>query len=151
MRAQAIAAEKAKLEALERQLGVGPAPDAEASGSGESSASGSKRLAELDLEELAKKKHRFDDSKFLQESEEIKDNVRSAVSAGESLVCSAGRFCSSLRAPYADIVAMLLKKKKKPKTDGVDAAANATAPKKADGKATMAPPAAKSAAPAVKV
>lgn len=77
LRAQAVAAEKARLEKLERQLGLGP-------GEGESSNAGSKRLAELDVEELAKKKHKFDDNAYLEQSREINENVRSAVSAGKS-------------------------------------------------------------------
>jgi hypothetical protein len=83
LRAAAKAAEKAKLEALERQLGINAAESASTE-AGPSSGSGSKRIAEVDLEELAKKKHKFEDSKFLEESREINDNVRSAVSAGES-------------------------------------------------------------------
>lgn len=47
------------------------------------SSSGSKRLAEVDVEELAMKRHKFDDNKFIEQSREINDNVRSAVSAGE--------------------------------------------------------------------
>lgn len=46
-------------------------------GSGE----GSKRIAELDVGELARKKHKFDDNKFIEESREIKENVRNAVGA----------------------------------------------------------------------
>ncbi|KAK1922416.1 telomere stability and silencing-domain-containing protein [Papiliotrema laurentii] len=101
LRAQAVAAEKAKLEALERTLGISNADDANptASSSGEGSSSKTasssavKRIAEVDVEEIARKKHRFDDNKFFEESREIKDNVRSAVAAG------------------------LLKKKKKPKAE----------------------------------
>jgi hypothetical protein len=76
LRAQAVAAEKAKLEGLERSLGI-------TSSEAESSSSGSKRLADLDVEEVARKKHKFDDNAFLEESREINDNVRSAVSAGK--------------------------------------------------------------------
>ncbi|KIR37870.1 hypothetical protein I307_03858 [Cryptococcus deuterogattii 99/473] len=73
LRAQAQAAEKAKLEALERKLGINAA---------ESSEDGSKRkIEDVDLAELARKKHKFEDNKFLEESREINDNVRSAVSA----------------------------------------------------------------------
>jgi len=72
----AQAADRAKLEALERQLGITP-PD-----KGEGSSSGNKRLADVDLEELARKKHRFEDTEYLEQSREIKDNVRSAVTAG---------------------------------------------------------------------
>ena len=106
MRAALVASEKAKLEALERSLGLtgpddsGPSTststsaDADASGSTTSNvAAANKRLAEVDIEEIARKKHRFDDNKFFEESREIKDNVRSAVAAG------------------------LLKKKKKAKVD----------------------------------
>jgi hypothetical protein len=39
----------------------------------------------LDLEALAQKKHKFDDNAYLEESREINDNVRSAVSAGKLL------------------------------------------------------------------
>lgn len=75
LRAQAQAAEKAKLEALERKLGINAA---------ESSEDGSKRkIEDVDLAELARKKHKFEDNKFLEESREINDNVRSAVSAGK--------------------------------------------------------------------
>lgn len=49
----------------------------------ESSTAGSKRIADVDVEELARKKHRFEDNKFLEESREINEGVRSAVSAGE--------------------------------------------------------------------
>lgn len=103
MRANLIAAEKAKLEALERTLGL-TTPDSDApgpsigdaseasssssSGAGPSKVSGAsavKRLAEVDIEEIARKRHKFDDNKFFEESREIKDNVRSAVMAGELL------------------------------------------------------------------
>ena len=103
MRANLIAAEKAKLEALERTLGLttpdsdAPGPSiGDASGASSSSSSGAgpskvsgasavKRLAEVDIEEIARKRHKFDDNKFFEESREIKDNVRSAVMAGELL------------------------------------------------------------------
>lgn len=80
MQTKAKAEERSKLEALERKLGVSSNGD----------------VGEVDVEELARKKHKFDDNTFLEESREIKDNVRSAVSA-----------------------ALLKKKKKKaPSTDG---------------------------------
>jgi len=97
LRAAAQAAEKAKLEGLERQLGIST-PDAE------SSSSASKRAADVttaDLEELARKKHKFDDNRFLEESREINESVRSAVSAA------------------------LLKKRKKAKTESGTATAGA--------------------------
>lgn len=49
--------------------------------SGGSGGEGAKRLAEVDLEELARKKHKFEDDKFIDETREIKENVRSAVGA----------------------------------------------------------------------
>lgn len=72
LRAKAAAENTAKLEALERKLGVS---------SGGSGGDGVKRLAEVDLAELARKKHKFEDDKFIEETREIKDNVRSAVGA----------------------------------------------------------------------
>ncbi|TXT15971.1 hypothetical protein VHUM_00474 [Vanrija humicola] len=65
LRAKAAAETKAKLEALERKLGV----------------SSDGIDAKVDLEELARKKHKFDDNKFMEESREINENVRSAVAA----------------------------------------------------------------------
>lgn len=43
----------------------------------------------MDVEEVARKKHKFNDNAFLEESREINDNVRSAVSAGklDSVAC----------------------------------------------------------------
>ncbi|KIL59570.1 hypothetical protein M378DRAFT_187941 [Amanita muscaria Koide BX008] len=74
-------AQKAKLEALERKLGIeNPGP----------SASGSK-LSDLPVLD---KKRRFDDTEYLEQSREIVDNVKNAVSVA------------------------LLKKRKKNKTDG---------------------------------
>lgn len=108
LKAAASAADKAKLEALERQLGITSAPDDR----GEGSSSG-KRNADVDLEELARKKHRFDDNEFLEQSREINDNVRNAVAAG------------------------LLKKKKKPKTTEASAAAAPTSADKGKGKQTV--------------
>ena len=47
-------------------------------------------MADLDVEEVARKKHKFDDNAFLEESREINDNVRCAVSAGK-LVLDVGQ------------------------------------------------------------
>ena len=80
MRAAAQAADKAKLEAIERQLGI-------SSKEGESSSAAAKRAAEVDLTEVAAKKYRFEDAEFLEQSREINDSVRSAVSAGKSEGC----------------------------------------------------------------
>ncbi|KZP27451.1 hypothetical protein FIBSPDRAFT_853638 [Athelia psychrophila] len=66
----AAEAQKAKLEALERKLGITP------SAPGGASASGSAP------EPLAGKKHRFDDTEYLEQSREIVDSVKSAVAAG---------------------------------------------------------------------
>jgi hypothetical protein len=68
--AQHAAKTKAKLEALERTLGI-------------SASAGEKREAEPDLLEIASKRHKFEDSAFLEESRELKEGVRNAVSAGE--------------------------------------------------------------------
>ncbi|CAE6456352.1 unnamed protein product [Rhizoctonia solani] len=66
-RKKAAAEEKrAKLEALEKQLGITPG---ESSKEGESSA-------------RAGQKHRFDDTEYLEQSREITDGVKSAVAAG---------------------------------------------------------------------
>jgi hypothetical protein len=104
-------AARAKLEALERQLGISssssssraPPPtigdadelssEAGPSGSSSTAAGGSgqiegsrTKLTQQDLVELAGKRHKFEDNAFFEESREIKDNVRSAVSAGTSLL-----------------------------------------------------------------
>ena len=67
-------AQRAKLEALEKKLGITP-------GAGPS-------------DPLAGRKHRLDDTEYIEQSREIVDNVKSAVSVGElelSLVhCNAG-------------------------------------------------------------
>jgi uncharacterized sporulation protein YeaH/YhbH (DUF444 family) len=60
----AAEAQKAKLEALERKLGI------TAGGSG------------ADPEPLAGKKHRFDDTEYIEQSREIVDTVKSAVAVG---------------------------------------------------------------------
>ncbi|KAF8623699.1 hypothetical protein AX17_007397 [Amanita inopinata Kibby_2008] len=63
-------AQKAKLEALERRLGIEP--------SGPSSSNST------DASAVVGKKHRFDDTEYLEQSREIVDNVKSAVSAALS-------------------------------------------------------------------
>jgi hypothetical protein len=70
----AAEAQKAKLEALERKLGIVP-------GSSSTPAQASSSKVE-ELEVLAGKKHRFDDTEYLEQSREIVDNVKNAVSAG---------------------------------------------------------------------
>ena len=65
----AAAAQRAKLEALERKLGI--------EGGAGSSSSG-------DAAQVAGKKHRFDDTEYLEQNRELVDNVKSAVTAGQS-------------------------------------------------------------------
>ena len=62
-------AEKAKLEALERKLGIEPSLSAKPSDPNSPS------------DVLAGKKHRLDDSEYLEQSRDLKDGVRSAVAA----------------------------------------------------------------------
>jgi hypothetical protein len=72
-------AQKAKLEALEKRLGIDSKPDR----SGSASASGSSTpgpSAAQDVEAVAGKKHRFDDNEYLEQSQELVENVKSAVS-----------------------------------------------------------------------
>lgn len=57
-------AQRAKLEALEKKLGITP---------GASSS-----------DSVAGKKHRLEDTEYIEQSREIVDNVKSAVSVGES-------------------------------------------------------------------
>ena len=63
-------AEKAKLEALERKLGIEPFL---------SSTKPSDPNSPPDV--LAGKKHRFDDSEYLEKSQDLKDGIRNAVAA----------------------------------------------------------------------
>jgi len=69
-------AQKAKLEALERKLGIEPPSKTGAPEAGPSRASGSAEDAPV----LAGKKHRFDDTEYLEQSRELVDGVKSAVS-----------------------------------------------------------------------
>lgn len=62
-------AQKAKLEALERKLGIDPNVK-----NGESSGSGAPEV-------FAGKKHRFEDSEYIEQTKELSENVKSAVSA----------------------------------------------------------------------
>ncbi|KAI0249177.1 telomere stability and silencing-domain-containing protein, partial [Lactifluus subvellereus] len=63
----AAEAQRAKLEALERKLGI--EKDAGSSSNG-------------DPTQVAGRKHRFDDTEYLEQSRELVDNVKSAVTAG---------------------------------------------------------------------
>jgi hypothetical protein len=64
----AAEAQRAKLEALERKLGI-------EGGAGSSSNNDA---------QVAGRKHRFDDTEYLEQSRELVDNVKSAVTAGWS-------------------------------------------------------------------
>lgn len=64
----AAEAQRAKLESLERRLGI-------EGGAGSSSNGGA---------QVAGRKHRFDDTEYLEQSRELVDNVKSAVTAGLS-------------------------------------------------------------------
>lgn len=71
-------AQKAKLEALERKLGIEPSSSTSPEiGSGEPP-----RSATDTPPALAGKKHRFDDTEYIEQSRELTENVKSAVSAG---------------------------------------------------------------------
>ena len=59
-------AQKAKLEALERKLGIDPAS--------------SSTPGEVSSEVSSGKKHRFDDTEYLEKTEELKEGVKNAVS-----------------------------------------------------------------------
>ena len=93
----AAEAQRAKLEALERRLGIDK--DAGPSSGGDSA-------------QVAGKKHRFDDTEYLEQSRELVDNVKSAVTAGEPPF-SLFFFCSRVN---ASPLLGLLKKRKKTKT-----------------------------------
>jgi Silencing defective 2 N-terminal ubiquitin domain len=76
-------AQRAKLEALERKLGIEPSSSKSAEvGSGEPSRSGATDTPPV----LAGKKHRFDDTEYIEQSRELTENVKSAVSAGAFFV-----------------------------------------------------------------
>jgi hypothetical protein len=68
--------QKAKLEALERKLGITP-------DTGEEPRASTSNVPEP----LAGKKHRFDDTEYLEQSREIVDGVKSAVTAGSLSSC----------------------------------------------------------------
>jgi hypothetical protein len=70
-------AQKAKLEALERKLGINASP-----GEAASSSKAQNGTASGDPQPLAGKKHRFDDTEYLEQSREIVDTVKSAVTVG---------------------------------------------------------------------
>jgi len=61
-------AQRTKLEALEKRLGIEPGQP--------------RKPGEASVEVLAGKKHRFDDTEYLEQSRDLVDNVKSAVSVG---------------------------------------------------------------------
>jgi len=76
-------AQKAKLDALEKKLGITPSTSlAAAAADEEPRASASKLNDSFVPEPLAGKKHRFDDTEYLEQSREIVNGVKSAVAAG---------------------------------------------------------------------
>jgi len=72
----AAEAQKAKLEALERKLGV----DGQSANRGNATGPSNSNGAEPEM--LSGKKHRFDDTEYLEQGREIVDNVKSAVTVG---------------------------------------------------------------------
>jgi len=66
----AVEARKAKIESLERQLGIDSSSPSASSSKGKES------------EQLAGAKRRFDDTEYIEQSRDIVDNVKSAVAAG---------------------------------------------------------------------
>jgi hypothetical protein len=73
-------AQKAKLEALERKLGIEPPSKADSSEAGPSRPPGDEPPV------LAGRKHRFDDTEYLEQSRDLVDGVKSAVSQGTFLL-----------------------------------------------------------------
>ena len=96
-------AQKAKLDALEKKLGISQ------DGAGPSS------------EPLAGKKHRLEDTEYIEQSKDLVDNVKSAVSAGM-------HFLAPLTVSYVNAFrsTAMLKKKKKAKTGHSSAATSST-------------------------
>ena len=70
-------AQKAKLEALEKKLGITPQ---NGNGEGSSGQPSSSTDAVVD-HVLAGKKHKFDDHEYIEQTKELSENVKSAVSA----------------------------------------------------------------------
>lgn len=105
---------KAKLEAVERSLGISSDP----SSSSTVGPSGSGKGKEP--EEIVGKKRRFEDTKYLEQSETIVENVKSAVVAGAWIMT----FQSISPSLTRDAPAGLLKKRKKAKLAASEAAPN---------------------------
>lgn len=126
--ADKLKADKAKLEVLERQLGITSSkesklPSSAAAGPSSSSASSSSSSLsppaeaskapepasqprhagqpDPDLVKLAQKRKKFDDDTHFEKSREINDSVRNAVAAGMSSIC----LTVSHNYPVADVAA----------------------------------------------
>ena len=81
-----LASDKAKLQALERQLGIDSSSASAGPSKPSTSASGQSRdhgEPDPELLKMAQKRKKFDDNTFFETSREINDNVRSAVAAGK--------------------------------------------------------------------
>ncbi|KAF5341945.1 hypothetical protein D9611_001519 [Ephemerocybe angulata] len=68
-------AQKAKLEALEKKLGITPAAN------GEGSSSAPLTPDQIAEHVLAGKKHKFDDTEYIDQTKELSENVKSAVAS----------------------------------------------------------------------
>jgi hypothetical protein len=82
-----LANDKAKLESLERQLGISSAPTSSSAPIPTPAAgpSNSKPLTQAEeMVQVAQKRKKFDDAGFFETSREINDGVRNAVTAGKS-------------------------------------------------------------------
>ncbi|KAK7044196.1 hypothetical protein VNI00_007916 [Paramarasmius palmivorus] len=106
-------AQKAKLEALERKLGIQPTTSSPKNGESSSQPA-----------QVAGKKHRLDDTEYVEETRELIDGVKNAVSAG------------------------LLKKKKKAKTNASPEAESSSSKKETNSASAKAPITPAVAAPA---
>lgn len=138
--------QKAKLAALEKQLGI-QTSSASAAGLGVASASGaaeagsstplagtvsapSAPAVDVDVTKIAQKRHRFDDNQYFETSREINDGVRTAVTAGMSIHFRPYRKADFIRS------AGLLKKRKKAKIEPANKVAESSATKPAASSAT---------------
>ena len=75
-------AQRAKLEALERKLGIEPSSSSRSVTDPSESLPESTKTDTAMPPPLAGKKHRFDDTEYLEQSRELTENVKNAVSAG---------------------------------------------------------------------
>jgi hypothetical protein len=94
-----LASDKAKLQALERQLGIGSSSSSAGPSTTSSAPAHPKDRdgPDPELVQLAQKRKKFDDTEFFETSREINDGVRNAVAAGESSHCTSQR---SLLVPF---------------------------------------------------